>query len=183
MSCFSTKGSCGRFEKHSLNPVLKRVMDYFFQMLLGISFRFLTTEKQKPRFAYSNLTLGICRSPRFLVLYSEIMDLSVNLWQRFSGQRSCKILYVVTPWSKEFQDFTVSYLQVHPYAWHSLLASLPLYVNVAVGIAWCWREHFKQCYHSEDGFQRELGKLYQVSFAEGCCSTFLVSSNPLSACY
>ena len=38
----------------------------------------------------------------------------MNLWRRFSGQRSCKILYVMTPWSKELNDFTNSNLQVYP---------------------------------------------------------------------
>ena len=41
-----------------------------------------------------NLTLGISRSPRFLVLYSEIMDLSENLRRKLPGQRICKILFV-----------------------------------------------------------------------------------------
>ena len=38
----------------------------------------------------------------------------MNVWRRFSGQRSCKILYVMTAWSKEINDFTESHLQVHP---------------------------------------------------------------------
>ena len=70
---------------------------------------------------------------------------------------------------------------VRPYTWHSLLASLPLSVIVAIGIVWCWKEYSKQCCHSEDGFQRELCD--QVSFAEGCFSAFLRSSSPLSALF
>ena len=56
---------------------------------------------------------------------------------------------------------------IRPYTWHSLLASLPLSVIFATGIVWCWKECFKQFCHGEDGFQRELCKLDQVSFAEG----------------
>ena len=70
---------------------------------------------------------------------------------------------------------------IRPYTWHSLLASLPLSVIVAIGIVWCWKEHSKQRCHSEDGFQREISKLDQVSFAEGCFSAFLRSSSPFSA--
>ena len=73
------------------------------------------------------------------------------------------------------------YKSIHPYTWHSLLASLPLSVIVAIGIIWCWKEYSKQCCHSKDGFQRELCKLDQVSFAEECFSAFLRSSSPLSA--
>ena len=53
---------------------------------------------------------------------------------------------------------------IRPYTWHSLLASLPLSVIVAIGIVWCWKEYSKRCCHSEDGFQRELCKLDQVSY-------------------
>ena len=60
----------------------------------------------------------------------------MNLWRRFSGQRSCKILYVMTPWSKEINDFTESHLQVHPSLYlaftisYSLLAALLLSYSV-----------------------------------------------------
>ena len=125
------------------------------------------------------LFILVCLSQKNM---SEIMDLSVTLWQRFLGQRSCKILCVITPLSKEIRDFTVSICKsIRPYTWHSLLASLPLSVIFATGIAWCWKEHSKQCCHSEDGFQRELCKLAQVFFAEGCFSAVLRSSSPLSA--
>ena len=67
---------------------------------------------------------------------------------------------------------------IHPYTWHSLLASLPLSLIDAIGIVWCWKEYSKRCCHSEDGFQRELCKLDRVSFAEGCFSAFLRSSSP-----
>ena len=52
---------------------------------------------------------------------------------------------------------------IRPYTWHSLLASLPLSVIVAIGIVRCWKEYSKRCCHSEDGSQRELCKLDQVS--------------------
>ena len=50
----------------------------------------------------------------------------MNLLGRFSGQSSCKILYVMTPWSKEIKDFTVSHLQVHPSLYLALAISLSL---------------------------------------------------------
>ena len=56
-------------------------------------------------------TLGIYGSLRFLVLYFEIWDLSVNLWRRFSGQTSFNILHVMTHWSEEKKDFTVSLIE------------------------------------------------------------------------
>ena len=45
---------------------------------------------------------------------------------------------------------------IRPYICYSLLASLPLSVIVAIGIVWCWKEHSKQCCHSEDGFQESF---------------------------
>ena len=81
----------------------------------------------------------------------------MNLWRRFSGQRSCKILYVMTPWSKEINDFTESHLQVHPSLYLAFaIASLPLSVIVAIEIVLYWKEYSKRCCHSEDGVQREL---------------------------
>ena len=44
--------------------------EFFFLNVVRDINPVLTPEKQKPRFAYSYLTLGICRSPRLLVLYS-----------------------------------------------------------------------------------------------------------------
>ena len=136
-------------------------------------------ERQKLRFAYFNLAIGIYRSPQFPVLNPEIMDLSVNLWRRFSGQRSCKIWYVKTPWSKKIKDFTVSHLQVHPPLYLAFTISLlALSVIVAVGIVWCLIEHSKQYCHGEEGFQRDLCRVDQVFFAEGSFFSFLTALKP-----
>ena len=82
MNCCSTMGSCWglcNLKICSLNALLKRAIDSVSRMQSGISFQSMTSEKQKPRFASSNLALGISRSLRFLVRWVNPGSIVGNL--------------------------------------------------------------------------------------------------------
>ena len=124
-----------------------------------------STIELKPLFAYSNLTLGICRSLWFLVSCLKIVDLSTNLWWWFHIPHS--------NWRRRENLHLATCNSIHPYTWHLLLASLPLFVITVFGIVWCWIEH-SQWYHlSKDCFQRGLYRLVQFFTREGCSFGFL----------
>ena len=64
---------------------------------------------------------------------------------------------------------------IRPYTWHSLLASLPLSVIVAIGIVWCWKAL---------GYKRPLGNLIDCNsiwHGNFVCKTKLIfTSNTLA---